>query len=223
MKRREFITGLGSAAAAQLTVMPGVAQSLSKAERPEIKVGDSSVFLDRDLATGEKRETRFHVIAVDAEKIVAETGGSTSGTQTFTRDWNLMEVRTGDIVSQTAKPFWPRLRFPLTVGLKWESPFEVEVTTRSFKRDAKWQWKAQVAAAESVTVPAGAYQAFRIEYDGSFATRQGNRSWTGTHKETAWYAPQVMRIARREFTQLVPANKFIDHHVIELLSFMPAE
>jgi hypothetical protein len=223
MKRREFIAGLGSTAAAQLAVMPGVAQPLSKAERPEIRVGDSSVFLNRDLRTGEKRETRFHVIAVDGDKIVTETAGNTSGTQTFTRDWNLMEVRTGDIVSQTAKPFWPRLRFPLTPGLKWDSPFEVEVRTKSFKRDAKWQWKAQVAAVGQVMVPAGTYQAFRIEYEASFATRQGNRSWTGTHKETAWYAPQVMRIVRREFEQSAPANKFFDHHVIELLSFTPAQ
>jgi hypothetical protein len=97
------------------------------------------------------------------------------------------------------------------------------VRTKSFKRDAKWQWKAQVAAVGQVMVPAGTYQAFRIEYEASFATRQGNRSWTGTHKETAWYAPQVMRIVRREFEQSAPANKFFDHHVIELLSFTPAQ
>ena len=163
------------------------------------------------------------MIAVEADKIVIEVAGSTSGTRTFTRDWNLMEVRTGELVSQTAKPFWPRLRFPMQVGLKWDSPFEVEVTTRAFMRSAKWQWKAQVAAAESVAVPAGTFQAFRIEYDASFATRQGNRSWTGTHKETAWYAPQAMRIVKRESRQSVPANKFFEHEVVELLSFMPAQ
>jgi hypothetical protein len=100
----------------------------------------------------------------------------------------------------------------------------------AFKRNAKWRWKAKVAAAESVTVPAGTYQAFRIEYEGTFAThqenfgnRQGTRSWTGTHKEVAWYAPEIMRIVKREFQQSVPANNFFDRHVIELLSFMPAE
>jgi hypothetical protein len=155
MERREFIARLGTMVAAQLAPMPAVTQSLSRAERPEIKVGDASVFQDRNVRTGEKRETRFHLIRLDADKIVTETAGRTSGTQTFTRDWNLMEVRTGDLISQTVKPFWPRLRFPLEVGLKWESPFDVHVVTNAASRDAKWKWKAQVVGVEPVTVPGG--------------------------------------------------------------------
>jgi len=42
----------------------------------------------------------------DADKIVNETSGSTSGTRTYTRDYNLLQVKTGEKVTFTAKPFW---------------------------------------------------------------------------------------------------------------------
>ena len=202
---------------------PCVAQSLSRAEKPEIRVGDASIFEDRNIRIGEKREIRFRAAVVDSDKIVTETAGATSGTRTFTRDWNLIEIKSGDTVTQSAKPFWPYLRFPLEIGQTWESPIDVEVTTLPLKRHAKWRWKARVVTTEAVTVPAGTFQAFRIEYEGTYVTtREDGKSWAGTHKETAWYAPEVMRIVRREFEQSASANNFFDHHVIELLSFEPA-
>lgn len=202
---------------------PCGAQSLARVERPQINVGDASVFEDLNVVTGEKRDTNFRVLVVDADKIIVETSGSTSGTRTFTRDWNLVEIKTGDIVTQSAKPFWPHLQFPLAVGQKWETPFEIETTDRSAKRNSKWQWNAHVVAEESVTVPAGTFAALKVEYDATFATREANKAWTGTQKETIWYAPQAGRIVRREFVQSVPVNHFIARHVDALMSFMPVQ
>jgi hypothetical protein len=201
---------------------PGLAQALPRAERPVPKVGDSTVYRDLTVRTGEKRDTTFVVIAVDAERIVSETGGSTSGTRTFNRDFNPVETKTGEVVTFIAKPFWAYLQFPLEVGRKWDIPFEAEVKGRPADRHAKWQWKARVTAAEAVTVPAGTFQAFKIEYDGSFATRQGNQSWTGTQKETVWFAPELGRIVKRDYEQAAPSRNFLEHHVIELLSFKAA-
>ena len=202
----------------------GLAQAPQRAERPVVKVGDSPVYRDLTVRTGEKRDTTFAVIMMDADRIVTETSGATSGTRTFTRDFNLVEIKTGDLVTFVAKPSWPFLQFPLEVGRRWDTPFEVDAKVRGqpVDRHAKWQWKARVVAVEPVTVPAGTFQAFRIEYDGSFATRQGNQSWTGTHKETAWYAPEVGRFAKRDYEEAAPARNFLEHHVVELLSFKPA-
>ena len=49
-----------------------------------------------------------------------------------------------------------------------------------------------------------------------------DQSWTGSRKETAWLAPGVNRVVKREFEQSSPAKNFLDHHVIELLSFKQA-
>jgi hypothetical protein len=201
---------------------PGFPETLTRAERPDVKIGDSTVFRDLNIKTGEKRDTSFVATTIDSDRVVSETSGSTSGTRTYTRDLNPVEIKTGELVTSTFKPFWPYLQFPLEVGRMWDMPFEAEFMARPVNRDAKWQWKARVVALEAVTVPAGTFQAFKIEYDGSFTTRQGGQSWTGTHKETAWFAPELQRIVKRDFEQSAPSRNFLDHHVIELVSFKPA-
>ena len=207
--------------AAVSSTTPGFAQSLVKAERPEVKVGDSSVFQDTNVRTGEKRDTTQRLVAIDGDKLVTATSGATSGTRTYTREWNVVEVKTGQALAQTFKPFFPQLQFPLEIGRTWDLPFELEFYGK-IKRISNWQVKARVAAVEAVTVAAGTFQTFRIEYDDTFTTREGNASWTGTQKDTAWYAPQAMRIVKRDFEQAVPSRKFLDHHLIEMMSFKPA-
>ena len=201
---------------------PCLSEQLLRAERPNVTVGDSTVLRDLNVRTGEKRDTSFVVKTIDANKIVMEMSGSTSGTRTFTREFNLVETKTGELVTFTAKPFWPYLRFPLEIGRKWDIPFEADVIARRNNRSAKWQWKARVVTAEAVTVPAGTFQAFKIEYEGRFATRQGNASWTGTHKETGWFAPTLNSFVKRDFEQAAPSMNLLEHHVVELISFKRA-
>lgn len=205
-----------------LCTTPCAGQSLSKADRPEVKVGDAWAYQDRDARTGEKRELSFLVTLVDSDKIVTETGMSTSGAWTFTREWNLVQRKTGDTVAMSTKPQWPYFQFPLEVGKSWEAAFENEVAVRTGIRYAKWQWKARVEAAETVTVPAGTFQTLKVVYDGTYASREGNRAWSGSQKDTMWYAPAVKRFVKHEYEQSAPANNYLDHRVSELLSFTPA-
>jgi len=221
MRRSTFPIGL--AVLALLSAGSALAQVPTRAERPAVKVGDASVFRDQDVITGEAKETRFHIVSIDPDKIVIELAGATSGTQTFTRDWNLMETKRGNVVAETVTPFRPTLQFPLQVGKRWDAEFDIVADRGRADRQAHWQWKAVVAAVEPVTVPGGAFQAFRIDAEGSFKTVQQGQIWTGTHKETVWYAPSVNRIVKREYEQTVPARHFVEHHVIELLSFAAAK
>jgi hypothetical protein len=103
-----------------------LAQAPERAERPDVRIGETAVYGDLTVRTGEKRDTTFVVIAVDADKIVSEMSGSTSGTRTFTRDYNLVEIKTGELVTFLAKPSWAFLQFPLAVGRRWDIPFEVD-------------------------------------------------------------------------------------------------
>jgi hypothetical protein len=212
--------GLAILALSWATACP--AETLPPAAKPAPKIGDSAVFRNLDVQTGEKRDTSMVVIMIDADKIVNETSGSTSGTRTYTRDYNLLEIKTGEKVTFTAKPFWASLRFPLEVGQMWDGFFESEALVRPGNRSTKWRWKANVVAAETVTVAAGTFQAFKIEYDGRYFAHQSNQSWTGSYKETAWFAPGINRFVKRELEQRAPGRNFLDHHVIELLSFKPA-
>jgi hypothetical protein len=214
------ILALSIVAASWATACP--AETLPSAERPNPKVGDTAVFRNLDVRTGEKRETSIVVIQVDADKIVQEASGSTSGTRTYTRDFNLLEVKTGEKVTFTAKPFWASLRFPLDVGQTWDGFFESEAVLRPRNRNTQWRWKAHVVAAEAITVPAGTFQAFKIEYDGRYFAHRGDLSWTGSYKETAWFAPSINHFVKREVEQRSPGVNFIDQRVIELVSFKQA-
>jgi hypothetical protein len=212
--------GLAILALSWATACP--AETLLPAERADPKIGDAAVVRNLDLRTGEKRDTSLVVIMIDADKIVYETSGSTSGTRTYTRDYNLLEIKTGERVTFTAKPFWASLRFPLEVGQTWDGFFEAEAVVRPRNRSTQWRWKAKVVAVEAVTVEAGTFQAFKIEYDGRYFAHQSDQSWTGSHKETAWFAPSVNRFVKREVEQRSPGRNFLDHHVVELVSFKPA-
>jgi len=160
---------------------PCLAQAPVRAERPLVKVGDSTVFEELDVRTGEKRDTTFVVTAVDANKIVNEASGSTSGARTFTRDFNPLEIRTGEAVATTYRPYFPALQFPMEVGHSWSIAFEVNIPGQ--RQVSKWQMTAHVVSIEPITVPAGTFEAFRIEYEGNFTTQKGEVTFTGTHKE----------------------------------------
>jgi hypothetical protein len=220
VRGRLAIVALPMLALSWATACP--AETLAPAERPDPKLGDSAVFRNLDVRTGEKRDTALVVIMIGADRIVTEASGSTSGTRTYTRDFNLLEVKTGEKVTFTAKPFWAYLKFPLEVGQTWGGFFESESVVRPGNRSTQWRWKANVVAAEPVTVAAGTFQAFKIEYDGRYFAHLGNQSWTGSHKETAWFAPTINRFVKRELEQAAPGKNFLNHHVIELLSFKPA-
>jgi len=60
---------------------------------------------------GETRDIAFVVTVVDAGRVVSQAGLGTSGAWTFTREWNLVERRTGDTMAASMKPYWQSLEF----------------------------------------------------------------------------------------------------------------
>lgn len=193
-------------------------RSRGRADRT-LKVGDAWVYQTRDVRTGETRELSFLVTAVEADTIVTETGLSTSGAWTFTREWNPVERKTGDVITMSIAPSWPQFAFPLEIGRSWEAPFTNDVILPTGTRHVQWQWKGRVVGAEEVTVAAGRFQTLKIVSEATFTSRQGNRSWTGSHKDTTWYAPDVKRFVRRDYEMSVPQNNFQEHVIFELLSY----
>jgi len=81
---------------------------------------------------------------------------------------------------------WFRFQWPLTPGRTWT----YVVTGTLNNRRVTWQGTAHAAAVESVTVPAGTFQAVRI--DG----RHCNMTDGGCGDFTMWYAPQVQYVVK---------------------------
>jgi len=88
-----------------------------------------------------------------------------------------------------------RLVFPLEIGKKWE--YQYNFTNKAKAAKGRWKLDATVTAYEKVNVPAGEYDAFKIEYTGFWHNDTKGKS--GRLKMTNWYAPAVRTIIRNEF------------------------
>lgn len=75
--------------------------------------------------------------------------------------------------------------WPLEVGKRWD--FEGD-WSRADGTTGNSRQKAEVAAFEEVTVPAGKFMAYRLEYRGFFRNSRGN---SGQQDDTYWYAPDA--------------------------------
>jgi hypothetical protein len=215
-----FALGITMLLAGMLLHSSALAQSLSRADRPELKIGDQWVYRLSDARTGEKRWEGTHVLeALTEDRIVVRTGPA--GRNTYTRDWNLTEMKQGDSVTFAARPAWGYYQFPLEVGKQWDAKFDA--TSRGGQRTARWQWKVRVEAVESVNVPAGTFEAFKLRYEGYFNVSEGTRNWNGSRSETLWYAPAVKRHVRFEFEERATwaGGSSYDHVRVELVSSKP--
>jgi hypothetical protein len=172
-----------------------VAQPLTRADRPDVRVGDRWIFQTSDGRTGATRPgPHLTVREVSAENFVTETAKGQRWT--YSRDWNLIEIKSGETVTFSAKPSWTFFQFPLEVGKQWESRSE----TTDPARTAQWQLKAHVEGVESVTVAAGTFQAFKIRFVGTFSVRQHlDPSFLGSRKQTVWYSPDCKCVVKNEW------------------------
>ena len=89
-------------------------------------------------------------------------------------------------------PFAPILKFPLAVGQQWHSPYTVFSADTGLISEVSADCK--VAAYESVTVPAGALNAFRIECVDKWTLG----AQTGLIHTTRWYSPEAAVMIKSE-------------------------
>lgn len=158
------------------------------AQAPIIKVGDQWKFEQSDRRSGVK------------EPVIIQRITSTSPTQiegleneerfVWTTELNIIESPTV-IVAGEGK----RLAFPLEAGKTWE--FQYNFTNKAKAAKGRWKLDAKVVAYEKVKVPAGEFDAFKIEYTGFWHNDTKGKS--GRLKMTNWYSPALRTIVRNEF------------------------
>lgn len=199
------------------------AQTPLRADRPEVRQGDVWIFQVTDVVIGDKRTPNTQTVnEITPDRItVVNSNGSTT---TFTRDWNQVETKQGETIIFKADPAWMQYAFPLEIGKKGSPRFTT--ISRSGANRSRWQWNAVVERTESVTVPAGTFQAFRIQLDGFYNGSSGTYTWTGRRAQTIWYAPAVKRAVKTEFEDNAQggagASRYRNIERTELISYTPA-
>ncbi len=181
--------------------------SAQSTERPEWSYGDRWLF--RQHTTPPPTDSQWSRRVVDP----MPSGGFRVETEDgkyprFDREGNSLDRRGPEYT-------WRRFDFPLTLGKTWQHERKIDGGTE------KSSWK--VVAFEKITVPAGAFDCFRVEgeafKDWSGVATVGKSFWKGYTKTTYWYCPAVKWAARWEIEDVayVTAPRVVT--VSELVSF----
>ncbi len=148
---------------------------------PTWAVGDMWVYQLPDVNV-----VTWTVIGADADGYTATTSRGTP-LQALTvkiprnLDWTTLTATDGSRIQRDQGS----LRFPMTVGSSWPA-------THPSVLDTVWQDTYTVTAYEKVTVPAGTFDAFRIEgTESNLSKGQARSVVSGTGHFTVWYASEV--------------------------------
>lgn len=199
-----------------LSMAAALAQNGNRAERPDVKVGDSWTYKQTFVLGGEPAQpSTFLVIEVSGDRILTRTGPRTDA---WTRDWGQTETARAGKVTFSAAPAWEHYRFPLEVGQGWTSSFKT--VSHSGERHQDWEWTGKVEAVESVTTAAGTFEALRVRIDGSYRCTKGC-NFSGTRAQTLWYAPAVKRHVKTEFEER-SGGSHVHREAFELVGYKPA-
>ncbi|OOG50695.1 hypothetical protein B0E49_18400 [Polaromonas sp. C04] len=162
--------------------------AVKRAEVPTIKVGDRWKYEQADRRTGVK-DSKFdwRITAVTASQI---EGTENEGTLLMTPDLSIMESSTS-VVSGEVKT----LSFPLEVGKKWA--YKASFANKVTGSKGRWELKATVVAFEKVKVPAGEFDAFKVEYKGFWNSDTTHSN--GRLVLANWYAPATRSLVKTEY------------------------
>jgi hypothetical protein len=120
------------------------------------------------------------------------TTGSGIREDVFDGEWNA-RIRDG----RTFTPFFPSYAFPLEVGKTWTG--KVTAPNRSRDGELRIDLTGSVVGWESITVPAGTFNALKIRHDGRWQNVRTLKTNSGTSTTTIWYVPEVRRDVKYEY------------------------
>ena len=160
-----------------------------RAEAPELKVGDRWKTELRDRRTKVKESERERsVSAISATQIDGLENG-----EKYTTTPGLSTLESSTIVITAGE--LKSLNFPLEIGKKWD--FKYKMKSKISGVPSSWQFDASVVAFEKVKVPAGEFDAYKIQARGFW--KNESNGFSGRATLTEWYAPSARNVVKTEF------------------------
>lgn len=203
-----------SAAAAPLSLP---AAATRQATTPALRVGDSWVtdVVDHQDARLNYRSERI-VQSIDGGRVVTSVRTLKNNyTRTIEYDgqWGVLAIRLANGATTTYAPALPYLQFPVSPGQRWQARI---AETRADGTQRVHEVRAVVEEWESVSVPAGQFDALRIVLnddisEGGVLVSQG--------QDVSWYVPEVRRSVKTEETSLTPNTGERRRRTIELVEY----
>lgn len=187
----------------------GAGQSEMRIPKPEIRVGDSWTYRGTNALAPGTHEYENRVSFINEKVILLLTTRKSDGKEvdsSWTPEWNALTSHSGYVF----RPNTGMFRFPLRVGARHEMKFEF-LRPRVDSVESFTMGSTTVVGWEMVEVPAGKFQAIKLEVDTMVQPLDGSRAYP--RQVTFWYAPDVRRwVKLLVFTPRVNSNE-------ELLSY----
>ena len=168
-------------------------------EAPAVRVGTNWTYQVRDGYNHGLIRTLRYKVASDREGTVtlrvddAQSGVASRATETV--DGEPLQVLTPrSLLAVYYSPSYPAYEFPLEVGQHWRRDY---VIAPAGSKPVRAQFYGRVAGWEHISVPAGEFDALRIER-ASYLDDEEFWRWGTRAYETDWYAPAVGRFVRHE-------------------------
>ncbi len=163
-----------------------------KADRPEVKVGDRWQFvIYTGPATSTTRVKSDRLWVVTSVNLAGIEGTENGKPLALTRDLNTIESPRGTDTGRRV------LSFPLEVGQKWEYIDDYVIYDPHFGTlNGRFNGSVEVVGYEKVRVPAGEFDAFKLELKGKWLSPQA--PGPGETSFTYWYAPAARAVVKSE-------------------------
>ena len=186
-----------AARACILTVCTAQAQKAEMPTPQDFKVGDTWEWRQIDSRTQLEEGKRSRTVVNDEGvlKFASHTGEQS-------------QIASAFLGQPAAKPWrvWP-----LELGKKWEHEYEWKRVSDGVTIHK--EQTAEVVAYEEVSVPAGKFMAFKIEYQGWYRNSKGSN---GKIQETYWFAPAAKTDVKYRI------DDGYNQYIRELVRYQPA-
>jgi hypothetical protein len=171
----------------------GFARAQESVDAPLVHVGDWWKYRTVDGFTNEpSAEFTHRIVELNDREITVQLqvkNVKTTELRYFNRDWNPLDVGKAKF-----EPYYPGQKFPTKVGDKWRQEYRA-ISTNGQTNTAFLI--GTVVAYEKVTVPAGIFDAYKIETH--IDAHSTDESATSSRSvKTIWYAPAVKKYVRSE-------------------------
>lgn len=173
-------------------LLPSITSAQTLAERPELQPGENWTFHEKNIKTGglliyrhemQTKEGDVYLLREDSDN------GTNKKQQLVRRSPDLNRLRT--VSGQVQNSGW--FNFPLAAGKTWQ------VTERWTNNQGYDEVTFKVIGLEKITVPAGTFDAIKIEGTG-FWHNESPSTWTTGRDDkiamTLWFAPEVKSYVR---------------------------
>jgi len=194
-----------SGCAAPLSQVPPTGMPAS-VPAPEIRVGDSWTYRVRDGFTGMPRENqRNEVVKVGGDRVeVAGTIERGDGVQVYDRAWRWLKRPATNLQTFEYNPAYQAFAFPLAPGKRWRERL-MATDPADGRRFPVWI-DGVVLGWERVNVPAGEFDALKVERRVYFEYWEHSVRGRSEIHEIEWYAPAAKQSIRRE-----ASSRYLSH------------